>query len=203
MAAPVTHQPAIQQLYSFTWISDFEGPLVACDDLVAKYGIHSVINVHDEEPTREQKALYKQAGVAYTWFKTHEFPWTEIVKRGVQVARLVRERQLLGQATLVHCWAGANRSVCCVLVARMLDQDSPESLEVALAHIRSIRLNVRIMPHFLNQLERLQCRIDKHFAATGERMHAMMPMAVLQGKHVQPAVDASTIMASSSSSHED
>lgn len=129
-----------------------------------------MVNVCDCDARKEQKALYKKHGVKYMYFKTVELSNVDIIKRGMQVARRVRAQQRKGHATLIHCWAGMNRSVCCVLIARMLDEDAPDKLEAALWHIRSIRPIARPMVCFLQKLDVLQREIDEHHKAHGTRL---------------------------------
>ena len=179
----------MQQLYTYVWISDFHGPLINYATLVSKYNIHEVVNVCDIEPTRLQKTRYKNFGVAYRWFKTHELPNVNIIKIGIRVAQIIRRRSLRGQAVLVHCWAGMNRSACCILISRMLDDDTPETLVAALKHIRTIRPIVHPAVFFHRQLLALQDRIDLYYQTHGVRLSiASSRLPPSAAPHPPPAV---------------
>ena len=149
----------VDQIYPNRWISGWE----ACRENVlnfAKWNIHQVINVSCEDIDGKWKKLYKTLGIRYIWYKTYELARVDIVKRGRQVAAHLREYDALGKGTLLHCWAGWNRSVCCLVVDRMLE--GLETCEEILLHIRKIRPVVDPMPEFWKRIQRFQQKLDEN-----------------------------------------
>ncbi len=149
----------LHQLYSYIWVSGFMAAILNIDEMI-RMGIRQVVNVHDTDVKHNIKLKYKKHGIKYVWLETLEHPTTDIIEKGIQVAKLIRAATNNQEATLVHCWAGINRSVSCIIVTRMLDGDDPQTLDEALHHIQSRRFIARPFDYFSKQMRRFQSEID-------------------------------------------
>jgi protein-tyrosine phosphatase len=142
----------LHQLYPYIWCCSFRSAHKLIDQFEQK-NIRQVINVSAEDHDSATKQMFKQCGIRYVWLKTHELAKVNICKRGAQVAKLIEEFSKQEKGTLVHCYAGINRSISCIVIARMIcDHDTSEE---SLAHIQSIRSIANPMPAFLKQINKL------------------------------------------------
>jgi len=151
----------LHQLYPHIWCTSYD----TVTKLIFKFkelNIHQVINVSSEDHEPSTKRLFKEVGIKYVWLKTYENARVDICKRGVQVAKLIKEFQEQDKATLIHCFAAINRTISCILVAKMVDGEVAGNLKDVLAHIQSIRSIADPMPEFMKRMLKFQAKLDEN-----------------------------------------
>jgi hypothetical protein len=121
------------------WISDCNVPTTLTIFDFRRLGIGEIVNVDDTDHPKWLKARWKAAGIQYRFYKTHE-----VGPKIYKMAQRMREvhKVLIGNrsrniGTLVHCHAGKNRSVTCILY-HMLHQGNGESADQVLARLRLV-----------------------------------------------------------------
>lgn len=112
--------------------------------------IQHIINVNDTDHDKEDKEKFKINNIDYTWLKTIEGNTTDIIEKSKQVFDIIENNIANGKHTLVHCWAGRNRSASCVIFYYMKRYNV--SFDDAMKHVTKLRPIIKLMPMFEKQL---------------------------------------------------